>query len=146
MFVAGATGFAPVKSMVEHAFATGMKREMVLYWGTRKLGDMYARELCERWASEHPNFRFVPVLSDPAPGDAWTGRTGLVHEAILADYPSLAGHQVYACGSVAMVEAAHPAFRAHGMDPNDCFSDAFRLAPHRPRALDASDVVRLGGA
>jgi NAD(P)H-flavin reductase/ferredoxin len=146
LFVAGATGFAPVKSMVEHAFATGMKREMLLYWGTRSLKDMYARELCERWAREHANFRFVPVLSDPAPGDAWTGRTGLVHEAILADYPSLAGHQVYACGSAAMVETAHPAFRAHGMDPNDCFSDAFRLAPHRPRALDESDVVRLGGA
>jgi NAD(P)H-flavin reductase/ferredoxin len=146
LFVAGATGFAPVKSMVEHAFATGMKREMLLYWGTRTLRDMYARELCERWAREHANFSFVPVLSDPGPEDAWTGRTGLVHEAILADYPSLAGHQVYACGSTAMVEAAHPAFRARGMDPNDCFSDAFRLAPHRPRVLDESDVVRLGGA
>jgi len=146
LFVAGATGFAPVKSMVEHAFATGMKREMLLYWGTRTLGDMYARELCERWAREHANFSFVPVLSDPRPDDAWTGRTGLVHEAILADYPSLAGHQVYACGSTAMVEAAHPAFRSHGMDPNDCFSDAFRLAPHRPRVLDDGDLVRLGGA
>jgi NAD(P)H-flavin reductase/quinol-cytochrome oxidoreductase complex cytochrome b subunit len=146
LFVAGATGFAPVKSMVEHAFATGMKRPMLLYWGTRTLRDMYARELCERWAREHANFSFVPVLSDPRPEDAWTGRTGLVHEAILADYPSLAGHQVYACGSSAMVEAAHPAFRARGMDPNDCFSDAFRLAPHRPRAVDDGDLVRLGGA
>jgi len=146
LFVAGATGFAPVKSMVEHAFATGMKRPMVLYWGTRALKDMYARELCERWAREHDNFRFVPVLSQPTPEDAWTGRTGLVHEAILADYPSLAGHQVYACGSVAMVEAAHPAFRARGMDPNDCFSDAFRLSPHLARETPAEDLVRLGGA
>jgi NAD(P)H-flavin reductase/quinol-cytochrome oxidoreductase complex cytochrome b subunit len=146
LFVAGATGFAPVKSMVEYAFAKGMKREMVLYWGTRRLPDMYARELCERWAREHANFRFVPVLSDPVPGDGWTGRTGLVHAAILADYPSLAGHQVYACGSVAMVEAAHPAFRARGMDPNDCFSDAFRLSPHLARETPEEDVVRLGGA
>ena len=146
LFVAGATGFAPVKSMVEHAFATGMKRPMVLYWGTRTLRDMYARDLCERWAREHPGFRFVPVLSDPAPGDAWAGRTGNVHEAILADFPSLAGHQVYACGSVAMVEAAHPAFRAHGMDPDDCFSDAFRLAPHRMRAGERGDAVKLGGS
>ena len=146
VFVAGATGFAPVKSMVEYAFAKGMKRRMVLYWGTRKPGDMYARELCERWAREHPNFTFVPVLSEPGPGDGWTGRTGLVHEAILADYPSLAGHQVYACGSVAMVEAAHPAFRARGMDPNDCFSDAFRLSPHLARETPEEDAVRLGGA
>ncbi len=133
MFVAGATGFAPVKSMVEHAFHAVIKRPMALYWGTRTLGDMYARELCEQWAREHPNFTFVPVLSEPRPEDRWTSRTGLVHEAILADFPSLAGHQVYACGSVAMVEAAHPAFAARGLSQDDCFSDAFKLAPHLAR-------------
>lgn len=143
IFVAGATGFAPVKSMVEHAFATGLKRPMVLYWGTRKLADMYARDLCERWAREHANFTFVPVLSEPKPADGWTGRTGLVHEAILADFPTLSGHQVYACGSVAMVEAAHPAFRARGMDPNDCFSDAFRLSPQLARLSPADEAVEI---
>ncbi len=143
IFVAGATGFAPVKSMLEHAFHAGIARPMVLYWGTRKLADMYLRELPERWAREHANFRFVPVLSDPAPGDDWQGRTGLVHEAILADYPDLAGHRIYACGSVKMVEAAQPAFARQGLSPDDCFSDAFTLAPriHSPEA----DLVRLGG-
>lgn len=145
IFVAGATGFAPVKSMVEHAFHTGLKRRMVLYWGTRGLQQMYARELCEGWARAHPNFTFVPVLSDPQPQDRWSGRTGLVHEAILADFPSLRGHQVYACGSVAMVEAAHPAFVARGLTQDDCFSDAFRLAPHRPRQVADADLVQLGG-
>ncbi len=143
IFVAGATGFAPVKSMVEHAFHAGVKRPMVLYWGTRRLADMYLRELPERWAAEHPEFRFVPVLSEPAPEDAWQGRTGLVHEAILADYPDLAGHRIYACGSVKMVEAAQPAFAKRGLSPDDCFSDAFKLAP-RIHTQDA-DFVRLGG-
>jgi CDP-4-dehydro-6-deoxyglucose reductase len=123
-----------------------MKRRLVLYWGTRTLVDMYARDLCEGWAREHPNFTFVPVLSDPAPEDRWTGRTGLVHAAILADYPSLAGYQVYACGSAAMVEAAHPAFIARGLAQDDCFSDAFKLAPHRPRREASADFVRLGGS
>jgi CDP-4-dehydro-6-deoxyglucose reductase len=145
IFVAGATGFAPVKSMVEHAFHTGLKRRMVLYWGTRRPEQMYARELCEQWARAHPNFAFVPVLSEPQPGDGWSGRTGLVHEAILADFPSLRGHQVYACGSVAMVEAAHPAFVARGLTQDDCFSDAFRLVPHRARSAADAEVVQLGG-
>ncbi|MFZ5558771.1 MAG: 2Fe-2S iron-sulfur cluster-binding protein [Pseudomonadota bacterium] len=144
VFVAGATGFAPVKAMLEHAFHVGLKRRMVLYWGTRTLKDMYLRELPERWAREHPNFSFVPVLSDPAPEDHWHGRTGLVHEAILADYPSLAGHQIYACGSVKMVEAAHPAFVARGLKPDDCFSDAFRTL--RDLRGEQADVVKLGGA
>jgi NAD(P)H-flavin reductase len=143
LFVAGATGFAPVKSMLEHAFATGMKRRMALYWGARSRADLYAAELPERWAREHANFTFVPVLSEPRAEDAWQGRTGLVHEAILADYPDLSSHQIYACGSVKMVEAVAPAFAAHGLAPDDCFSDAFLLAPQL-RAPGA-DVVRLGG-
>ncbi|MFO1398760.1 MAG: cytochrome b N-terminal domain-containing protein [Burkholderiales bacterium] len=146
IFVAGATGFAPVKSMLEHAFRIGMQRRVYLYWGVRSLADLYMADLPRQWAREHANFTFVPVLSAPAPQDQWTGRTGLVHEAIVADFPDLSGHQIYACGSVAMVEAAHPAFRARGMTQDDCFSDAFHLAPHRPRSADAADMVKLGGA
>jgi CDP-4-dehydro-6-deoxyglucose reductase len=63
-----------------------------------------------------------------------------VHEAILADFPSLAGYQVYACGSVGMVEAAHPAFSARGLAQDDCFSDVFRLAPRAK-----PEMASLGG-
>jgi len=138
IFVAGSTGFAPVKSMLEYAFGRGMKRRMLLYWGVRRPEDLYLRELPEKWAREHPNFGFVPVISEPKPQDAWQGRTGFVHQAILADFPDLGGYQVYACGSAAMVQAAHPAFSAHGLGPDDCFSDAFvaRAAP---------EMARLGG-
>jgi NAD(P)H-flavin reductase len=124
IFVAGSTGFAPVKSMLEYAFSRGIKRRMFLYWGVRRPEDLYLRELPEKWAREHPNFTFVPVVS------------GLVHQAILADFPDLGGYQVYACGSAAMVEAAHPAFKAQGLGPDDCFADAFVPRP---------EMVRLGG-
>jgi len=140
IFVAGSTGFAPVKSMLEYAFSRGMKRPLFLYWGVKHPADLYLAALPEQWAREHANFKFVPVISDPQPADRWAGRTGLVHEAILADFPSLAGYQVYACGSVGMVEAAHPAFRARGLDQDDCFSDVFRLAPRL-----APEMATLGG-
>jgi CDP-4-dehydro-6-deoxyglucose reductase, E3 len=146
IFVAGATGFAPVKSMIEHAFHKQVKRRIVLYWGVRSLKDLYLPDLPKQWAAEHPNFSYVPVLSHPRPEDGWYGRTGLVHEAILEDFADLSGHQIYACGSVKMVEAAHPAFQAHGLSQDDCFSDAFKLAPHRMKTVDAADLVKLGGA
>jgi CDP-4-dehydro-6-deoxyglucose reductase, E3 len=140
VFVAGSTGFAPVKSMLEYAFSRGMKRPLFLYWGVKRPADLYLAALPEQWAREHPGFKFVPVISDPEPQDRWQGRTGLVHEAILADFPSLAGYQVYACGSAGMVEAAHPAFRARGLDQDDCFSDVFRLSPKL-----APEMATLGG-
>ena len=128
VFVAGATGFAPVKSMVEDAFKRGLKREIHLYWGVKQLRDLYLPELPQQWARDHANFHFIPVLSDPAPEDVWNGRTGLVHEAILEDFPELKGHEIYACGSVRMVEAIFPFLKSHGAEDGACFSDAFTVS------------------
>jgi NAD(P)H-flavin reductase/ferredoxin len=125
LFVAGATGFAPVKSIIEDAFHRGVERPMWLYWGVRERRDLYLLDLAERWQREYRNFHLVPVLSHAQPEDTWTGRTGLVHEAILADFPDLGGHEVYVCGSVKMVDAAVPAFIAQGLAEDVCFSDAF---------------------
>jgi NAD(P)H-flavin reductase/ferredoxin len=125
IFVAGATGFAPVKSLLEQSFVLGIERPLYLYWGVRHRRDFYLFDLPQRWAREHPNFHFVPVLSEPQAEDRWEGRTGLVHEAILADFPDLAGFSVYACGSVNMVNAARPAMLAQGLAGDACFSDAF---------------------
>ena len=129
IFIAGGTGFAPVKGMLEHAFAAHMDREMVLYWGVRSLKDLYLAELPQQWQAERPNFTFIPVLSDPGPGDAWTGRTGFVHEAVLADFADLSGYQVYACGAPAMVDAARDTFtRTRGLPEDEFFADAFVYA------------------
>ena len=128
LFVAGATGFAPIKSIVEDAFQRGIRRPMQLYWGVRESKDLYALELAERWQREQPNFSVVPVLSHAAPDDPWPGRRGFVHQAMLADHPDLQGYEVYACGSVQMVEAAVPDFIAQGLEEQFCFSDAFAAA------------------
>ena len=128
IFVAGATGFAPVKSMLEDAFHRGIQRPIYLYWGVRKRRDLYLSELPEQWQREHANFKFVPVISEPGPEDEWTGRTGLVHEAILQDFPSLAGKEIYACGSVKMVEAVFPKLKGQGAEEGMCFSDAFHIS------------------
>ena len=125
LFIAGATGFAPVKSILEDAFHRGVQRPMRLYWGVRQRKDLYLLELAEQWQREHGNFQVVPVLSEPQPENQWTGRTGLVHEAMLADYGDLTGFEVYVCGSLKMVETAVPAFMAHGLGEEACFSDAF---------------------
>ena len=124
LFVAGATGFAPIKSIVEDAFTRGLQRPMSLYWGVRERSDLYALELAEQWQRDHPNFRFVPVLSHDSSAD-WPGRRGMVHEAMLADFPDLRDFEVYVCGSVKMVEAAVPAFMAQGLGDGFCFTDAF---------------------
>ncbi len=129
IFIAGGTGFAPVKAMLEHAFAEHTDREMVLYWGVRALKDLYMADLPRQWLAERPNFSFIPVLSDPQPEDRWQGRTGLVHEAVLADFADLSGFQVYACGAPAMVDSARDAcIRTRKLPEDEFFSDSFVYA------------------
>ena len=137
LFVAGATGFAPVKSIVEDAFNRGLQRPMWLYWGVRRRDNLYLAALAEQWEKDHDNFHFVPVLSEADAADDWTGRQGLVHEAMLADFPDMRGHEVYVCGSVKMVEAAVPAFILQGLDEGLCFTDAFVPSVKRPTSTDA---------
>jgi CDP-4-dehydro-6-deoxyglucose reductase len=104
-------------------------RPMTLYWGGRRKKDLYMMDLAEQWAKEVPNFSFVPVLSEPDADDAWTGRTGFVHRAVIEDLPDLSAYQVYACGAPVMVESAQRDFTNHHRLPEDEFyADSFTSA------------------
>ncbi|PWB41071.1 MAG: CDP-6-deoxy-delta-3,4-glucoseen reductase [Rhodocyclales bacterium] len=129
ILLAGGTGFAPIKALVEHAFHQKPARPMALYWGARDRAGLYLHELAENWAANHDGFSYMPVLSEPPGADAWPGRTGLVHRAVMADFPDLSGHQVYACGAPAMIEAARQDLIGHcGLKKEDFFADAFTFA------------------
>ena len=126
VFVASGTGFAPIKSVIEHALAEDVQRPMTLYWGGRRPKDLYLNELPLKWAAEHPDFHYVPVVSDALAEDAWTGRTGFVHRAVMEDFPDLSGHQVYACGVPVMVDSARRDFVEQcGLPEDEFYADSF---------------------
>ncbi|MDR1423118.1 MAG: CDP-6-deoxy-delta-3,4-glucoseen reductase [Azoarcus sp.] len=133
VLVGGGTGFAPLKSIIEHAIHIGLKRPIALYWGARNPAGFYMRELTQSWQSGLSGFRYIPVVSDTRPDDGWTGRRGMVHEAVRADYADLSQHEVYACGAPPMIEAARNAFMRERALPEDAFfSDAFSFASAPP--------------
>ncbi|MEY2653345.1 MAG: hypothetical protein RLZZ524_372 [Pseudomonadota bacterium] len=127
VLLASGTGFAPIKALIEHMRAKGIAhRPTTLYWGARRLADLYLDDWAARAAAELPWLRYVPVLSDVGPDEGWTGRTGFVHRAVLADWPDLSAHEVYACGVPIMVESARRDFVAQAGLPEDAFyADAF---------------------
>lgn len=134
ILVASGTGFAPIKAIVEHSLLKGMARPMVLYWGGRRPQDLYLDALCLAWAAEHAHLRYVPVVSDALPEDQWEGRTGFVHHAVMQDFSSLSGHQVYACGAPVVVDSARQDFVAlRGLPPEEFFADAFTSAADQLR-------------
>ena len=128
ILLAGGTGFAPIKSIVEHAIHNNIQRPIKLYWGARTRAGLYMHELAQQWASEHAHLEYIPVLSEPGPEDEWSGRTGLVHEAVLEDLADFSPYQVYACGAPGMIDAARDDFCANGLPADDFFADAFTFA------------------
>ena len=121
VFVASGTGFAPVKSVIEHALRKNIARPMTLYWGGRRPKDLYMHALARQWP-----IKYVPVVSDALPEDGWTGRAGFVHRAVMEDFPDLSGHQVYACGVPVMVDAARRDFVQRCKLPEEeFFADSF---------------------
>lgn len=126
IFIAGGTGFAPIKGQIEHAFQADIKRPMKLYWGVRASRDLYLPELPVDWDRDHDNFSYIPVLSE-ADAD-WSGRAGWVHEAVMADNPDIADYDVYMAGPPVMIKAAREAFRAAGLADENMFYDSFEYA------------------
>jgi CDP-4-dehydro-6-deoxyglucose reductase len=126
ILLASGTGLAPIKAIVEHMRAKGIDRPAVLYWGCRVRADLYLHDWALEAAAAIPQLRYVPVLSDATPADAWSGRSGFVHRAVMEDFPDLSGHEVYACGAPVMVDAARLDFSKRCGLPEEAFyADSF---------------------
>ncbi len=130
IMMAGGTGFAPLKGIIEHAFHIGIERPIHLFWGARAEPDIYLSDLPAKWAAERDNFQFTPVLSEPEPD--WKGRTGWVHEAVLEDYANMAMFELYMSGPPPMIFAGKHAFTAAGLLPDHMYSDVFEWAKDNP--------------
>jgi CDP-4-dehydro-6-deoxyglucose reductase len=127
ILLATGTGFAPIQAMVEEAIRCGRatRQGFHVYWGARKVEDLYRIDRAMRWASEAPGVRFTAVLSGEPP-EGWSGRRGYVQHAVTEDFADLAQAEVYACGSEAMVESARRELvTGRGLAEERFFADAF---------------------
>lgn len=127
--IAGGSGLAPMKSIVETALGRGATQDIHLYFGVRDERDVYDQAVFLGLAEKHPNLRFVPVLS--AASGPTSRRTGWVHDAVAADLPSLAGCRIYMAGPPPMVDAAEAMAVACGARPGDIHADPFFPATDR---------------
>lgn len=127
LMVAGGTGFAPVKALIEHFLHLGSRRPITLYWGARAASDLYLHGLPERWARDASTFHFVPVIADAEYADGL--RTGLIHEAVLEDHADLSAFDIYMSGPPAMIDAGRRSFVEAGLPEERLYYDSFDYAP-----------------
>ncbi len=135
ILLASGTGFAPIKAVIEHMQFEGITRPATLYWGGRRPADLYLDDWLKSKLTEMPQLRYVPVISDALPEDAWSGRTGFVHRAVLQDFPDLSAYQVYACGAPIVVDSARAAYLEAGLPEEEFYADAFITEADKARDL-----------
>jgi CDP-4-dehydro-6-deoxyglucose reductase, E3 len=131
ILLAGGTGIAPIKAMLEEAAQT--QRVLHLYWGSRSPEGLYAIKQISGGSSA----RVISVVSEPA--NAWRGRCGLVHRAVREDFPDLSRFEVYACGNPGLINTAFEDFTQYtGLSPDRFFADAFHHAGTVPHVASAA--------
>ncbi|MDA7430958.1 NADH:ubiquinone reductase (Na(+)-transporting) subunit F [Primorskyibacter aestuariivivens] len=128
IFVGGGVGMAPLRAMIHQELARGTERRIRYFYGARSAVDLFYAGEFDALAKRQQNFGFIPALSDPAPGDRWTGATGFVHEILFAEMQAhLAPEdcEYYLCGPPAMISAVLATLARLGVEPASIFHDDF---------------------
>jgi len=121
VFLATGTGIAPVKAILDKLESQAERYEYIsfsLLWGNRYMDDFF-------WQPSYAKLKlnFVPVLSRPQA--QWGGRSGYVQDAFIEENTSLELTQVYACGSLQMIQSASEKLIKKGLHKKCFYADAF---------------------
>ena len=123
LLLAGGTGFSYVASIAKTLMTAQDPRKVLLYWGLRQESGLYYQEELAAWQAALPQLQIVPVVQEPTA--SWQGRSGLVHEVVLADLADLSAYDIYIAGPFPMVGAVRDAFLAQGAVRQHMYADAF---------------------
>ncbi|NVK25529.1 MAG: NAD(P)H-flavin reductase [Gammaproteobacteria bacterium] len=123
ILMAGGTGFSYTKSIADYLAQTKPQHNVIMYWGVKEASALYAIEAMQAWANAHENFQFIPVIEQA--DSTWQGKTGYVHQAVMADVADLASYDIYLAGPFKMAGVARDDFIAKGAIKEQMFADAF---------------------
>jgi len=135
LLVAGGTGFAPIKGILEAMLERDTDQSIHLFWGLREKKDLYLQGLIQKWVTEN-NISYTPVLSEPETGSDWEGKTGFVHQAVLEAYPKMAQFAVYMAGPPQMIQSCQDTFTQAGLNEDKLYFDSFDYS------TDAADAMK----
>jgi phenol hydroxylase P5 protein len=129
VFMAGGSGLSSPRSMILDLLAEGSQQPITLVYGQRSRDELYYDAEFRALAAQHPNFSYVPALSDEPAGSDWSGARGFVHEAAKTHFgANFAGHKAYLCGPPPMVEACIAALMQGRLFERDIYTEKFLSA------------------
>ena len=130
VFIGGGVGMAPLRAMIfEQLEAVGTTRRMTFWYGARSMGDLFYADEFDTLSETHENFDWTVALSDPEPGDDWTGAVGFIHQVALdrhlRDHPAPDSCEYYLCGPPLMIRAVLAMLDDLGVPSRQIHNDDF---------------------
>ncbi|MCK8462479.1 NADH:ubiquinone reductase (Na(+)-transporting) subunit F [Aliiroseovarius sp. S1339] len=128
VFIGGGVGMAPLRALIHEQIGQGSGRRMFYFYGARTAADLFYVDEFDAIAAKHPNFSWTPALSDPAPGDRWTGETGFIHQTVrkgMSAHPTPEDCEYYLCGPPVMISAVIATLEQMGVERRNIFNDDF---------------------
>ena len=125
VFVGGGAGMAPILSLLRSMAERGIRRRATFSYAARRRRDLCFEPELRALEQALPDFRYVPALSEPEPGDDWDGETGLITDVVKRLAAAAGGAHAYVCGPPPMVEAALPVLTALGVAEKHIYYDKF---------------------
>lgn len=125
LFVAGGSGKAPIKSILEHLQEVGTDRKMTYFFGARTVKDLYLTTEMQAFEKVFNNFEYVPVLSHPNAEDNWTGKTGFLMPYFKDAIRDPKNTEAYLCGSPGMISAVTKSLKEYGVAEDKIYYDSF---------------------
>ena len=118
LFIAGGTGFAPIKAMIEQLRMDGQTRPVMLYWNARSADDLYMDDLARGWEKKAPWFTYCSRRSE-------TNKESIASLVIKHRVSDLRDWQIVLAGPFDMVYTLRDELVAQGVSPRQLYSDAF---------------------
>lgn len=114
LFIAWGSGFAPIKSLVEHAMALDKAEDIHLYWFAPE-DDHYLNNLCRSWDDALDNLHYHPIILDH--DDDFDARS---FDQI---GPALSDYDIYISAPNAINSKLHGYFESIGVPENQIRSE-----------------------
>jgi len=125
LFVAGGSGKAPIKSMMEFLAKRKSTRRMGYFYGARKKNELYYTDLFKNFEKEMYDFTYYPVLSQLSDDCEWDGRCGYVMPFFAEFIKDPANTEAYLCGSPGMIAAIVRDLTNRGIPECKIFYDSY---------------------
>jgi CDP-4-dehydro-6-deoxyglucose reductase len=121
VFITWHTGFAPIRSLVEHAMALDVAETIHLVWVTPEKKDRYLDNLCRSWTDALDNFYYMPVNANMTEADTTSNQSIISQTTIELD--DLGDYDFYVAGNKPLLEAARNVLINNGLPDQQFFSD-----------------------